>query len=102
MPPSRTVALLRCRQRLMVGNQVDALYVQLAWAYLHALRAMLVQSDMQALEVFARLRATHGATLGDALNDLHEAMDILDFEGAAQHCTFLLGVYPNDADAGEP
>ncbi len=71
-------------------------------ADLHALRAMLVQSDMQALEVFARLRATHGATLGDALNDLHEAMDILDFEGAAQHCTFLLGVYPNDADAGEP
>ncbi|MBK7006027.1 MAG: PAS domain-containing protein [Burkholderiales bacterium] len=64
-------------------------------ADLHTLRALLAQSDMQAMELHAQFCSAHGAALGAALDDLNSAMAALDFDMAAQHCTALLQTYPD-------
>jgi CheY-like chemotaxis protein len=65
---------------------------------LHALLAALLQSDMAAMELHARLLQDIGANMTDALAALNEAMADLDFEAAAQACNALVQQYTKTQD----
>ena len=51
---------------------------------------LLKSSNLQALEIFIRIRADHGITFGETLSALDRAMAKLDFPEAASLCETLL------------
>ena len=51
---------------------------------------LLRNSNLQALEIFTRIRAEHGITFGETLHDLDSAMTDLDFSRAVSLCETLL------------
>jgi signal transduction histidine kinase/CheY-like chemotaxis protein len=51
---------------------------------------LLKNSNLQALEIFTRIRADHGITFGETLSALDRAMAKLDFPEAASLCETLL------------
>ncbi len=61
---------------------------------LQELIKLLQHSDMTALDCHARLQATHGPALGEALGPLNDAMAHLDFAHAIEHGRHLLTTWP--------
>ena len=57
---------------------------------LQALLAALLESDMAAMELHAKLMQDIGANMTDAMAALNDAMADLDFEAAAQACNALV------------
>jgi hypothetical protein len=57
---------------------------------LQTLMHLLQASDMVAMEAFAMVDQKFGASLGDTLEPLRNAMNSLDFASAAAHCQTLL------------
>jgi PAS domain S-box-containing protein len=57
---------------------------------LQPLIALLTQSDMQAMEVYAQFREAHGAALGISLDPLDRAMTEMEFEDALRAAQMLL------------
>ena len=64
---------------------------------LTALHQLLLDSNMQALEVFARMQQTYGNTWEAAFAPLAQAIAQLDFSQAASHCQSLLDQPPANA-----
>jgi signal transduction histidine kinase/CheY-like chemotaxis protein len=57
---------------------------------LHALHQLLDASNMEALEVFARMQQTYGSACEAAFAPMAHAIVQLDFSEAARHCQSLL------------
>jgi signal transduction histidine kinase/CheY-like chemotaxis protein len=57
---------------------------------LEQLRALLLRSDMGALELHARLRLEYEPEMGDAFDELNSAVNSLAFERAAECCEVLM------------
>jgi CheY-like chemotaxis protein len=53
------------------------------------LTALLVRTDMQAVDVFEALRGRHSPHFAQALAPLQEAITALDFERAREYCAIL-------------
>lgn len=74
-------------QATAVAVAVDTPVVRQA---LNEIAALLLDSDMGALEHFAVVREVLGALPAGALDDLEEALQSLDFEKALAACQVLL------------
>ncbi|MDH3209800.1 MAG: response regulator, partial [Burkholderiaceae bacterium] len=62
---------------------------------LDELTGLLGNSDMRAVDVYARLQPTYTALLGKCAQPLDEAMSMLDFQQALAHCQALQRTFAN-------
>jgi hypothetical protein len=65
-------------------------------ADLRALHQLLDASNMEALEVFARMQQTYGSAWESAFAPMAQAIAQLDFSGATSHCQSLLDHSPDN------